>query len=340
MDVHNLKYCPGTLAEGYTTYSNTCLRKVFMGKKVTHILPYNTPQNSEEINQLFIENRKRISISGVQEKLSLVLEKNVLRLTKPTEQGTYILKPIPRDLLKVDQVPANEHLTMQIAKQVYKINTAENALIFFNNGSPAYITKRFDIKKDGTKLGKEDFASLAGKTTENGGDNFKYEYSYEEIATLIKKYVQAYTVEIEKFYAVCIFNYLFNNGDAHLKNFALLETDKGDYLLSPFYDLLNTHIHVNDTAMALDEGLFANDYETESFIKNGFYAYDDFYEFALKIGIKKSRAIKILQKFCAVHPLVEELVKHSFLSEEAQKIYVDLYHERLKALNYSYSKQL
>ena len=92
--------------------------------------------------------------------------------------------------------------------------------------------------------------------------------------------------------------------------------------------------------MALDEGLFANDYETESFIKNGFYAYDDFYEFALKIGIKKSRAIKILQKFCAVHPLVEELVKHSFLSEEAQKIYVDLYHERLKALNYSYSKQL
>lgn len=340
MDVHNLKYCPGTLAEGYTTYSNTCLRKVFNGKKVTHILTYNTPQNSEEINQLFIENRKRISISGVQEKLSLVLEKNVLRLTKPTEQGTYILKPIPRDLLKVDQVPANEHLTMQIAKQVYKINTAENALIFFNNGSPAYITKRFDVKKDGTKLGKEDFATLAGKTTENGGDNFKYEYSYEEIATLIKKYVQAYTVEIEKFYAVCIFNYLFNNGDAHLKNFALLETDKGDYLLSPFYDLLNTHIHVNDTAMALDEGLFANDYETESFIKNGFYAYDDFYEFALKIGIKKSRAIKILQKFCAVHPLVEELVKHSFLSKEAQKIYVDLYHERLKALNYSYSKQL
>jgi serine/threonine-protein kinase HipA len=40
------------------------------------------------------------------------------------------LKPIPRDLKKVDQVPANEHLTMQIAKQVYGLNTAENALIF------------------------------------------------------------------------------------------------------------------------------------------------------------------------------------------------------------------
>jgi len=340
MDFTKLKYCPGTLAEGFTTYSNTCLRKVFNGKKVSHILSYNTPQNSEEINQLFIENRKRISISGVQEKLSLLLEKNELRLTKPTELGTYILKPIPRDLLKVDQVPANEHVTMQIAKQVYKINTAENALIFFNNGSPAYITKRFDVKKDGTKFGKEDFASLAGKTTENAGDNFKYEYSYEEIAVLIKKYVQAYSVEIEKFFSICVFNYLFSNGDAHLKNFALLETDKGDYLLSPFYDLLNTHIHVNDTAMALNDGLFADNYETESFKANGFYAYDDFLEFALKIGVKKSRAIKILQKYGATNPMVEELVKRSFLNEDTQKKYNNLYHDRLKALNYSYSKKL
>jgi serine/threonine-protein kinase HipA len=113
--------------------------------------PYEYPKHSEEVAELFLENRKRISISGVQEKLSLILEKNTLRLTKEGEQGTYILKPIPRDLKKVDQVPANEHLTMQIAKQVYGIHTAENALIFFKDGSPAYITKRFDVKK-GEKL--------------------------------------------------------------------------------------------------------------------------------------------------------------------------------------------
>ena len=35
-------------------------------------------------------------------------------------------------------MPANEHLTMQIARQVYGIETAENALIFFNDGTPAY----------------------------------------------------------------------------------------------------------------------------------------------------------------------------------------------------------
>jgi serine/threonine-protein kinase HipA len=46
-------------------------------------------------------------------------------------------------LKKVDQLPANEHLTIQIAKQVYGITVAKNAVIFFKDGSPAYITKRF-----------------------------------------------------------------------------------------------------------------------------------------------------------------------------------------------------
>jgi serine/threonine-protein kinase HipA len=56
---------------------------------------------------------------------------------------------------------------MQIAKQVYGINTAENAMIFFKDGTPAYITRRFDVKKEGEKWGKEDFASLSGKTKES-----------------------------------------------------------------------------------------------------------------------------------------------------------------------------
>ena len=267
MNLAELKYCPGTLAEGYYTYSPGCLRKLFNGKKVSHVLPYQTPQLNEEVAEQFIENRKRISISGVQEKLSLILEKNHLRLTKDGEQGTYILKPIPRDLKKVDQVPANEHLTMQIAKQLYGINSAENAMIFFKNGSPAYITKRFDIRPDGTKLGKEDFASLAGKTKDSTGANFKYEYSYEELGLLIQKFVSAWRVEIEKYFSLVLFNFLFSNGDAHLKNFSLLESSKGDYLLSPAYDLVNTRLHVNDTFFGLDKGLFEDDFKSEKYKK-------------------------------------------------------------------------
>jgi len=48
---------------------------MFNGRKVSHILPYEYPQHSEEVAELFLENRKRISISGVQEKLSFILEK-------------------------------------------------------------------------------------------------------------------------------------------------------------------------------------------------------------------------------------------------------------------------
>jgi serine/threonine-protein kinase HipA len=95
-----LQYCPGTLAEGFKSYSPTCLRKVFRNKKVSHILPYSKLHTNDEMEEIFMENRKRISISGVQEKLSLLLEKNQLRLTHESEQGEYILKPIPRDLKK------------------------------------------------------------------------------------------------------------------------------------------------------------------------------------------------------------------------------------------------
>ncbi|HSC39481.1 MAG TPA: HipA domain-containing protein, partial [Chitinophagaceae bacterium] len=164
MSLPVIKYCPGTLAEGYDTYSPAFLRRMFGSKKVSHILPYDPPQKNEADDEKFMDNRKRISISGVQEKLSFLLEKNQLRLTAEGEQGTYIVKPIPRDLKKVSQVPANEHLTMQIASQVYGIHTAENGLIFFKDGSPAYITRRFDIKPGGSHWGKEDFATLAGKT--------------------------------------------------------------------------------------------------------------------------------------------------------------------------------
>ncbi len=324
MNLDELKYCPGTLAEGFNTYSPSCLRKLFNGKKVNHVLPYDAPQQNEEVAEQFLENRKRISISGVQEKLSLLLDQSQLRLTKEKEQGTYILKPVPRDLKKVDQVPANEHLTMQIARQVYGINTAENAIIFFKNGTTAYITKRFDVEEGG-KLGIEDFASLAGKTKDNAGDNFKYEYSYEEIGMLIQEYVPAWRVEIEKYFSLVVFNFLFSNGDAHLKNFSLLESTKGDYLLSPAYDLINTRLHVDDSDFALDKGLFADNYRSEKCKKSGHVSVPDFMEFAKRIGVSKNRAEKLLLAFSEKQEMVETLVNRSFLSDANKRGYLLMY---------------
>jgi serine/threonine-protein kinase HipA len=333
MTLPELKYCPGTLAEGFNTYSTACLRRVFQGRKVSHVLPYAPPQSNEEDAEKFIENRKRISISGVQEKLSLILEKNKLRLTKEGEQGTYLLKPIPRDVKNVSQVPANEHLTMQIARQVYGLQTAENALIFFSNGEPAYITKRFDVKEDGLKWGKEDFASLAGKTEENAGQNFKYDFSYEEMGELLKKYVPAWRVEIEKLFSLFVFNFLFSNGDAHLKNYALLETSGRDYVLSPAYDLLNTKIHVDDTDFALNGGLFSNGFQSEAMRKSNHPGLHDFQELAGRFEIDEKRRDRILKPFLQVQPMVEELTRRSFLNEKTKRAFILYYQTNRNQLN-------
>lgn len=333
MSIPQINCCPGTLAEGFKTYSNTCLRRVFKGKKVNHVLSYDPPSFNSNDTFKYLENKKYLSISGVQEKVTMVLEKNLLRLTQPGERSTYILKPIPRDLMAVDQVPANEHLTMQIARQVYGIATAENALIFFQNGESAYITKRFDVKEDGSKHGVEDFASLAEVTEGKAGKSFKYSYSYEQLGALVQKFVPSYRIELEKLYTLIIFNFLFSNGDAHLKNFSVIETPNGDHVLSPAYDLLNTRLHVNDTDFALDTGLFQDDYESKVMRSNGHVGLDDFHQMAHRWNINEKRRDKILTPFLMAQPLVKALTNRSFLNLEVKNEYLKLYEIKRSFLN-------
>ena len=114
----NLVNCPITLKQGFDHCSPLGLRQLFGGRKTSHFLPYESHQPNDEFEmEEMMENRKRISISGAQEKLSVIWDNGKVRLTKEGEKGTYILKPIPRDMERVTMVPANEHLTMQIASK-------------------------------------------------------------------------------------------------------------------------------------------------------------------------------------------------------------------------------
>jgi serine/threonine-protein kinase HipA len=323
MVLNEIKYCPGTLAEGHTTYSRACLSKVFKGRKVNHILPYDSPASNSETDELFNDNRKRMSISGVQEKFSVLLDKNKLRLIKEGEQGEYILKPIPSAGRRPECMPANEHLTMQIAKQAFGIEVAENALIFFRNGSPAYITKRFDVKEDGSKLAQEDFASLSGRTPQTHGERYKYSGNYLELFEIMKKFVPAYFIEAPKLLKVLIFNYLFSNGDAHFKNFSLIETSMGDFKLSPAYDLLNSRIHIEDKDFALEDGLLPKNLAQGNVISQ-------FRMLSENAGINEKVYNEIINTMLNQIGLVEKLTFSSFLDEKTQRNYFQSYQTRLK----------
>ena len=273
--------CSGCYKENTEGYCLNCRKKLFDGKRVPDRLSFKAPQNDNlrEYN----EHTNRLSISGVQLKYSFHQDDKSLMLTD--SGGQFILKPIPPSLIAYpDQAPENEHLTMQIAAQVFKIDTAANAIIYFGDKSPAYLTKRFDVKPDGSKYLQEDFAQLSGKQKMTHGDNYKYNGTYEDIGGLIRKYVAASYPTMETFFRTVLFNYLFSNGDAHLKNFSLIQTSSGDYRLTPAYDLMCTLIHSpGETDTALD--LFEGDFETKHYQTYGHHGYPDFMELAKRLSI-------------------------------------------------------
>lgn len=137
-----INVCPSTLQEGFNTYSPAARKTLFEGKEVSHVLDFDSPNNDNVDNEAYLKNVGRISLSGVQPKASLVVSDEG-RLVRPAEneRGAYILKLAPSSYVLFDRkyCPANEHLTMQLASQVYHIEAAANALCFFRDGEAAYL---------------------------------------------------------------------------------------------------------------------------------------------------------------------------------------------------------
>ncbi|MFC1497470.1 HipA domain-containing protein [Verrucomicrobiota bacterium] len=327
-----MKYrCHSTLVDiDREGFSSVGLKLLTGGnRKFPHCLQF----KREDITSVQVEAAEHMSISGVQDKISLKLVRGTLASAE--RDGQYILKPVPSLIVPefMRDVPANEHLTMQIASQVFNISTAANACVFLKDKSMAYITKRFDYRGN-TKLSQEDFCQLSSRSPESHGKNYKYDGSYEEVGRILQKFCKAHIVEIEKLYKLITFNYVFSNGDAHLKNFSLYQTPYDDYVLTPAYDLICSSMHFpNESRTALD--LFDN-YESPSYQRNGYYGKEDFIKLAEIYGIKQSRAANILASYGEKSVQVKDLIERSFLSDGAKEGYNRRYHDRLKAID-SYS---
>ena len=327
--------CPSTLALGFSTYCPLAKRLLFDGKAVSHIFPEMSPKDLDADRlQDTVQHIGRISLSGVQPKFSAIVGEDLrLRYTRDNERGHFILKPQPSSyhIINREFCAANESLTMQLASQVYRIETAANGLCFYENDETAYITRRFDIHGGG-KYRQEDFASLMGLTKSNGGADYKYSRaSYEDCADVIRRHVKAYRIDLLRFLRLVLFNFISLNDDAHLKNFSLINTGY-EYRLTPAYDLINTSLHlVNHRIFALDKGLFKEGMQLSDVRQ---VCRKDFEEFGHRIGLNDKTVQRELDFFAAVHPEAEQLIDRSFLSEELKKQYRSSLDYRRKMLTF------
>lgn len=121
-------------------------------------------------------------------------------------------------------------------------------------------------------------------------------------------------------------------GDAHLKNFALLESVSGDYLLSPAYDLINTWLHVDDTDFA-PSALFADKFQSGAWKIKGHASAEDFREFGRRVGVQPKRIDKLLVPFLLKQVQVETLISRSFLNEPTKRGYLMHYQTKRNYLN-------
>ena len=275
---------------------------------------------------------RRASISGVQDKVQLKRKRGGFSVVE--SGGDYILKPIPQNTAArfAEDIPANEYLTMRIASKIFGINTAEHELVTLADGEYAYITKRFD-RRNGVPVRQEDFCQLAGRSEETHGLNYKYDASYEELAALVRRYCPSHLVENPKIFFTIIFNYVFSNGDAHLKNFSLFESAQGDYILTPAYDLLNTRLHFPNEPTATGLDFFADGHFTLRYKELGFYSSTDFIELGKCFGLQEMVVRKMLARFERTMTDVENEISSSVLSTPAKDSYMKHFKDRLRAIS-------
>jgi serine/threonine-protein kinase HipA len=190
-------------------------------------------------------------ISGVQPKIlvrdeqaSAAFTEAKPRLSQSYRGATHIVKLWEPN--EYPQLAANEHFCLTVAKKcgldVPPYRLAEDAM--------ALVIDRFDLRPDGTYRGFEDFCVLNARRTDE-----KYRGSYE---TSIMKRFQEFAnsphinEDLENLFTLIALNCGLRNGDAHLKNFAIVYDDVlGEARLAPVYDLVTTSVYLPKDSMAL-----------------------------------------------------------------------------------------
>ena len=302
--MENCLFCYRKLHEGQTDFHPACSKKMF-GTASPPVLPYTHGHLSELAEQVV---RSQTTITGVQPKLSLDLagnEKNIpQRFTIVGLWGKYILKP---QIELYPLLPENEDLTMRLA-EIAGIRTVPHSLIRFADGELCYITKRIDRGEKGNKLPMEDMCQLTERLTE-----YKYKGSYEQIAKVILRFSYTPKLDLVNFWQQTMFCWLTGNADMHLKNFSLYSPAKGQYVLSPAYDMLSTALAIpedkDELALTLNgkkRKLNKSDFE-KAFVQSGLDT-----KVTNRLFLRFEQILPQLQTFIETSPFLNDEIKEKY----------------------------
>jgi serine/threonine-protein kinase HipA len=223
--------CCEPLKSGSGLYHRRCSESFFGAQE-----PPELPYEWQDLNALAEEAiRARVSVPGVQPKISLHLDRSEGepgRFTLVGLWGDFVLKP-PHE--KYPGMPELEHTCMSMARAC-GIDTVPFALLPLRSGEPAFLSRRVD-RREGEKLHMEDMAQLTGKMTEQ-----KYRGSLEQVAKAVWLHSSTPLLDAVRLFELALFCFLTGNSDMHLKNFSLLHEEDGRIRLAPAYDLLATQI--------------------------------------------------------------------------------------------------
>lgn len=268
----------------------------------------------EEQREAAIKLAGKMSVQGVQAKLSARLSIKNECFEIVDHNGQYILKPQSE---YYPELPQNEAITMTLAK-VFGLEVPVHGLIYSKDNTLTYFIKRFDRVGHHQKLAVEDFAQLSGADRQT-----KYESSMEKVAKIILTYCSFPKIEFVKLFKLTLFNFIVGNEDMHLKNFSLITRDQ-KVTLSPVYDLVNSTI----TYPAREELALPLDGKKNNLTKKSLLKY-----FAIEqLGLNEIVINQILQEIKMVVPHWKTLINESFLSQKMQDKYQNLVNERLNRL--------
>jgi serine/threonine-protein kinase HipA len=304
--------CYQPLTNGEVDFHTKCSKR-FFGVTQVPMLSFGQAELKQMAQKIIMQS---ITITGVQPKLSLSLEKvdaSQNRLTIVGLWGNYILKPPTEHF---PQLSENEDLTMKLAA-LCGIKTAEHTLVRLASGELAYLTKRFDRNK-GKKVHVEDLCQLTQSQTEH-----KYRSSMEKVGKAIRTFSSNTGLDALSFFELTIFCFLTGNADMHLKNFSLMKTPSGDVQLSPAYDLVSTKLAMPED---LEEVALTINGKKNRLKKNDFDKLGD------SLGINEKARENIYDKFGKkLNPMLD-LISMSFLEKEFQQTYRSLVVEKWERL--------